>query len=958
MRKETLALLLCLAAFHFEAQVTAPDYTQFVKPMVGTGGHGHTFPGVVLPFGMIQLSPDTRNDGSWDGCGGYHYSDSLIYGFSHTHLSGTGCSDYGDILLQPIMKKPTWDRKTYPAKFSHKTEKTSAGYYSVKFKDDPITVELTTTTRVGFHKYTFAKAGSASVFLDLSHRDRLLEGEIKVVDEKTIEVFRRSEAWAKDQYCYARIEFSKPVKMDKNPKGDRAFFGFPVKKGEIVYVKVAISSVDHEGTRKNMQSELSHWDFEKVKADAKAAWNKELSKIEVKTKNITDQQNFYTALYHCMIHPGLSSDVDMRYRGNDLKVHQGNSDHYTVFSLWDTFRGLHPLFTIIEQKRTNDFINSFLSMYNEFGMMPMWELSGNETYCMIGYHSASVIADALLKGIGNFDTNAVLNALVKSSNINKFGIKKYAQKGYLSVEDEPESVSKTLEYAYDDWCIAQIAKTAKKQDIYNSYMKRSKSWANLYDPQTGFMRPKFNGGWYEPFDPKEVNNHYTEANSWQYSFFVPQNIAALIQESGGESEFEKKLDLLFSTDSKTTGREQADITGLIGQYAHGNEPSHHMAYLYNYVGAPQKTEKLVNKVLHELYKPKPDGLCGNEDCGQMSAWYVLSSMGFYPVTPGMPQYAIGTCLFDEVKINLENGKIFTVKTSRQKPTDFYIGSVNLSNNQFQSQLTFLHHADIMNGGTFEINLVTDPGKSSFGKKQNFLGALQKIVPAPVINSELIFKDSAIVKISTRSVTDKIFYSVNKEPYKIYEKYFSVRATSEIKAYVVRGKDTSALGEGTFNKMKHPDWKISYNYKYNQQYHGGGDEALLDGLYGDANWRRGFWQGFQGKDVEIVIDMGTERKVGTFAASVLQDTRSWIVFPKKVEFFVSMDGKKFDPAVNVMNNIPIDSLDSRTQVLHVTPFIPIKARYVKVVFQQYGKLPEWHPGKGGESFLFIDEIDLK
>jgi predicted alpha-1,2-mannosidase len=950
------SFILVLGFFTFAS--LAQDYAQYVKPMVGTGGHGHTFPGAVLPFGMVQLSPDTRNDGSWDGCGGYHYSDSLIYGFSHTHLSGTGCSDLGDILLMPTMKKPSWDRATFPAKFSHKSEKASAGYYSVKFKDDPITVELTATARVGFHKYTFAKEGSASVFLDLTHRDKLLEGEIKIINEKTVEVYRKSEAWAKNQYVYAHIEFSKAVTVNKNEKGNKAHFGFAVKKGEVVFVKVSISAVDYEGAKKNMESELSHWDFEKTKTEAAASWNEELSKIEVTTKNVNDLENFYTALYHCMIHPSINSDTDLRYRGNDLKIQQGKHDHYTVFSLWDTFRGLHPLFTIIEQKRTNDFINSFLDIYNESGEMPVWELAGNETYCMIGYHSASVIADALSKGIGNFDTLALFNALVKSANANKFGINKYAQKGYLSVEDEPESVSKTLEYAYDDWCIAQIAKSLKKQNEYNLYMKRSKNWTNLYDVETGFMRPRFNGGWLAPFDPFEVNNHFTEANSWQYSFFVPQNIPALIQQAGGQKKFEEKLDLLFSTTNKTTGRSQDDITGLIGQYAQGNEPSHHMAYLYNYVGAPQKTQKIIWKILHEMYKPKPDGLCGNEDCGQMSAWYVLSSMGFYPVCPGTPQYAIGTCLFDEVKINLENGKGFTIITQRQKPDDFYISSASLSNNQFQKEMASLHYRDIMDGGTLKMNFVSDEKNITFGKNKNMLCALQKMMSAPVINAPMIFKDSSTVKISTQSVLDKIYYSLNGGPLKLYENYFSIKTTSAVKAFVVNGRDTSAFSEGTFSKMKHPEWKVSYNYKYNRQYSGGGDEALIDGINGDENWRRGFWQGFQGKDVEMIIDLGKETKVGSFGVSVLQDVKSWIVYPKKVEFFVSIDGKNFKSGANVVNTIQVDSMDSQKQLLNVIPFMPVKARYVKVVMQQYGKLPDWHPGKGEDSFIFVDEIDLK
>ncbi|MGZ3863630.1 MAG: GH92 family glycosyl hydrolase [Bacteroidia bacterium] len=954
MKKQFSILCFCLLTLTFNAQ----DYTRYVKPMIGTGGHGHTFPGAVLPFGMVQLSPDTRNDGSWDGCSGYHYSDSLIYGFSHTHLSGTGCSDLGDIMLMPTMKKPSWDRGSFPAKFSHKNERASAGYYSVKLKDDPITVELTTTKRVGFHKYTFTKEGSASVFLDLTHRDKLLEGEIKIINEKTVEVYRRSEAWAKDQYVYAHIEFSKPVSVSKNEKGNKAHFGFPVKKGEIVLVKVAISSVDYEGAKKNMEAELPHWDFEKVRTEAVAAWNKELGKIEVATKSINDLENFYTALYHCMIHPSLSSDVDMRYRGNDLKIHRAKRDHYTVFSLWDTFRGLHPLFTIIEQKLSNDFINSFLDMYNEFGMMPMWELDGNETYCMIGYHSASVIADALVKEIGDFDTVAALNALVKSANEDKFGIRQYAQKGYLSVEDEPESVSKTLEYAYDDWCISQIARIAKRQDLYNQFTIRSKNWINLYDKETGFMRPRFNGGWLSPFDPREVNNHFTEANSWQYSFFVPQNIPALIQQAGGEKKLEEKLDMLFTTSSKTTGRDQADITGLIGQYAQGNEPSHHMAYLYDFVGAPHKTEKLVWQILHEMYKPKPDGLCGNEDCGQMSAWYVLSSMGFYPVCPGTPSYAIGTCLFDEVKIHMENQKTFTIKAQRQKPGDFYIGSISLSNNQFQKEMTSLHHRDILNGGVLQMNL-TGPDKNlTFGKHKNMLGALQKMVPAPVLNAPMIFKDSTSVKIVAANIFDKIYFKVNNGGYRLYEGPFTVTNTSNIKAYIVNVKDTSAFAEGTFYKMKHPDWKVTCSYGYNKQYNGGGNEALIDGIYGDVNWRKGFWQGFQGKDVEVVIDMGKETEISEATVSVLQDTRSWILYPKKITVSYAGNNKVYTTMSETVNSVAADDMNVQTQKMSCASRSPVKARFLKVVLQQYGKLPEWHPGKGDDSFIFLDEIDVK
>ncbi len=920
--------------------------------MVGTAGHGHTFPGATVPFGMVQLSPDTRNDGSWDGCSGYHYSDSIVYGFSHTHLSGTGCSDYGDILLMPTMKKPSWDRTNFPSKFSHKNEKASAGYYAVKLNDDKIDVELTTTTRTGFHKYTFNSEGSASVFLDLAHRDKLLTGEIKVVDDKTIEVFRSSEAWAKEQYIYARIEFSKPVTVNKNTKGDKALFGFSVKKGESVLVKVAISAVSYDGARKNMESESADWDFEKTKAEAQTLWNKELGKIEVKTKNINDLENFYTALYHCMIHPNINNDVDGQYRGNDLKIHKAKHNHYTVFSLWDTFRGLHPLLTIIDQKRTNDFINTFLDIYNESGMLPVWELAGNETYCMIGYHSASVIADALSKGIGNFDTLALFNALLKSANTDKFGIKQYAQKGYLSVEDEPESVSKTLEYAYDDWCIRQIAIAVKNRKEYEKFNRRAYNWINVFDSQTGFMCPRFNGGWLSPFDPSEVNNHFTEANSWQYSFFVPHDIIGLVNKSGGSKKFERKLDLLFSTNSKTTGREQADITGLIGQYAQGNEPSHHMAYLYNYVSAPKKTEKLVWKILHEMYKPKPDGLCGNEDCGQMSAWFVLSSMGFYQVTPGLPYYSLGTCLFDEVKIHLENGKTFTIKTKKSSPKAFLIESAILNGEKLTTP--FFYHQALMNGSTLELNMSSD--SSSF-RNDNWEANTFDHAEAPVITAPLIFKDSATVKISTTEVIDKIYYSMDNAPYKIYEGYFNISNTTKIKTFVVREKDTSSLAVGTFYKMKHPDWKITYNCKYNKQYTGGGDEALIDGIQGDENWRKGFWQGFQAQDFEVVIDVGKIMDVHGINTSFLQDSRSWIVFPAKVEYLFSTDGITFTSKKEVHSVTPAN--DNTVKTLgYAFSNANYKARYVKIKAFNFGKLPDWHQGKGGDAFIFVDEIDIK
>ena len=599
--KSFLIAFVLLSTTIFQAQ----DFAQHVNPFIGTGGHGHTFPGATLPYGMVQLSPDTRIDGSWDGCGGYHYSDNLIYGFSHTHLNGTGVSDYGDIMLMPTMGEPSLDNKRYSSTFSHANEKASAGFYSVKLDKHNIDVRLTASTRVGFHEYTFNKAGQANIILDLNHRDKLLYGEVRIVNPTTIEILRRSEAWARDQYVYARMEFNAPLKVnlieEENTqntklqgiyKGTKLALSFSklVKKGEKILVKVSLSPTSYEGAKLN-SSEINHWDFEKVKKESETLWNKELSKIQVTSDDKDKLAIFYTALYHTMMQPNIAQDLDGKYRGRDNQIHVTEGfDYYTVFSLWDTFRAAHPLYTLIDKKRTSDYINTFIKQFEQGGRLPVWELASNETDCMIGYHSVSVIADAMAKGITGFDYEKAFEASKASAMRDVLGLDAYKKNGFISMDDEHESVSKTLEYAYDDWCIAQMAQLLNKQEDYQYFMQRSQNWKNLFDWETGFMRPKKNDGWDKPFDPREVNNNFTEGNSWHYSFFVPQDIYGMIEAYGGPEKFEAKLDEMFNSESKTTGREQADVTGLIGQYAHGNEPSHHMAYLYNYVGKPEKTK--------------------------------------------------------------------------------------------------------------------------------------------------------------------------------------------------------------------------------------------------------------------------------------------------------------------------------------------------------------------------------
>ena len=958
MRKVVLVCSLWLAVCGLFAQ--EPDYTQYVNPFIGTGGHGHTFPGATTPFGMVQLSPDTRVDGSWDGCSGYHYSDSVIYGFSHTHLSGTGCSDYGDIMLMPMMGAASFDKKIYSSKYSHKNENASAGYYSVKLLDDDIDVEFTATARVGFHKYTFNKNGRADIILDLRHRDKLLESDVKVIDNKTVEVFRKSEAWAKDQYVYGRIIFSEPFISYYTDDAEMTNFSFLVHDGDSILIKVALSAVDYEGAKKNMETELPGWDFEKVKADAKATWNKELRKIEITGGSKEQLTVFYTALYHCFIQPNIYSDMDFRYRGRDNQIHitQG-FNYYTVFSLWDTFRAWHPLMTIIDRKRSSDFMKTFLAQYEQGGLLPVWELSSNETECMIGYHSVSAIADAVVKGIADYNVNEIFEAMKKSAESpERFGLGAYMAKGFLETEDEHESVSKTLEYCYDDWCIAQVAKKLGKADDYGKYMLRSQGWKNLVDREKHFIRPRKNGGWYEPFDPFEVNNNYTEANAWQYNFFVPHDVQGLIDAFGGIDWFDIKLDELFSSTGAITGREQADISGMIGQYAQGNEPSHHIAYLYGYINKPWKTEQVVQMILTRFYKDSPDGLIGNEDCGQMSAWYVLSALGMYPVCPGNPEFILSAPIFPEAKIHLENGKSFIIKANKVSAKNFYVKGRTLNDSIYKERA--LPYLKIMEGGRLTANMSAQPDYNVFVNadttKKYSPDFSENIVPAPlIIASNAVFRDKMDVEIKHPDKNLKVYSSVDNSKFELQNSKFEIDSSAVIKAYAINDDSKkSSTVTAIFYKMPHSEWKINLISKYSRQYTAGGDDGLIDGLRGSEDWRKGYWQGYQSQDFECVIDLGEEKTITKLSAGFLQDVGAWILFPKKVVIETSKDGKKFSHVVEIENTVP--DRDEKVQVKDFTVEIKKrKTRYVKIKAVNYGKLPSWHPGAGGDAWIFVDEV---
>jgi len=964
-------LILLLSVNISIGQVTEP--AKYVNPFVGTDGHGHTYPGATLPFGMVQLSPDTRLTG-WDGCSGYHYSDSLIYGFTHTALNGTGVSDYGDILLMPVVGEPVFLNHLYASPFQKENEHAEAGYYSVFLNKPGVKAELTTTLRTGHHRYTFPETDQAQIIIDLEHRDRVTESWIKIINDREIQGLRRSSNWAKDMKVYFHIKFSKPfirqgIAIDnilqKNLKkasgtNVKAFVGFNTNENETIEVKVGISAVSAEGARKNLEEENSSYDFNTIKKQAQDIWNKQLNKIVIKSNNEEQLKTFYTALYHTFIQPNTYIDVDSKYRGIDKKIHQSpGHTNYTVFSLWDTYRTWHPLMTILETKRTSDFIKVFLDMYDKGGLLPVWELAANETFCMIGYHSVPVITDAWMKGIRNFDEQKALEAMQNSTMQNHFGLEAYRNHGHIPGNMEHESISKTLEYAYDDWCIAQMAKNMGKDSVYQTYIQRSQFYKNIFDPSTGFMRPKMNGGWISPFDPTKVDWHFTEANSWQYSFYVPQDITGLIELHGGKENFAQQIDELFETTSPISGRDQKDITGIIGQYAQGNEPSHHMAYLYNFVNKPWKTQQRVRQIMDDFYSHLPDGRSGNEDCGQMSAWFVMSAMGFYPVTPGTNEYTIGTPWLPEATIHLENGNQFKITAQNVSKENLYIQSVEL--NEKPHPFSYITHEIILKGGHLHFVMGPEPNKNWASNDKHIPVthiADEPVLPVPVIKSrEQRFKEPVRVSIQTMMKDCKIYYTLNgSEPDKnatLYNEPFFIDETLEINAIAWH----KTLGysfpvKATFIKLDF-DKDIEILTTYNSSYDAGGPEGLIDGIRGPVNWRLGGWQGYQDTDFEAIIDLGKVKPINRLAAGFMQDTRSWILMPKKVEFWVSDDKKDFKLAATIEHNIADDNMDIIIKDLEAN--VDINARYIKIVAHNYGNMPSWHLGTGSPAFIFVDEV---
>ncbi len=949
MKRLVLLVLIIAATSACAQKKSLKEYTQYVNPMVGTGGHGHTFPGATLPFGMVQLSPDTRIDGSWDGCSGYHNSDSFIYGFSHTHLSGTGCSDYGDFNFMPtFVTKPikpiTSEGKLYYT-FDRKTESASPGYYTVTLNNG-IKVELSATTRAGIQKYTYKNKGYAWITLDLNHRDILIEGLITEIDKQTFSGFRRSKAWAEDQLVYFYTKINKQadaVYVVKDSSGTyRMHLGYWVNAGESILVRTAISSVDEKGAQNNLENELNHWDFKLVKQQANAAWNTELNRIKAYGGTLTEKQNFYTALYHCMIHPNIMNDVDGRYRGRDKQVHKAEGfNYYTVFSLWDTYRALHPLLNIIDKKRSHDFIMTFKAQYEQSGRLPMWELWGNETNCMIGFHSVSVIWNAYLNNVITKQELAdIYPAVYAEAMNNRTGLDKFREKGFLSIEDESESVSKTLEYAFNMHCVARIAFILGKPEDEQKFEQYSQAWKNLKDVKTGFMVPRSNGGWIKDYDPAQVNNHFTEANAWQYTFAVQH-------ENGAVFGNYNLLSKLFNTSPKTSGREQADITGLIGQYAHGNEPSHHVAYLFNDIDS---TQKYVKQICKDFYHPTPDGLIGNEDCGQMSAWYVFSAMGFYPADPSSIEMVFGNMLFDSVRFVQGDGSAVIHK--------------NLTKSSVLKNKPFVRSNDCMLGEEVYYWGYDFPRDGAIEDEKNC------VISAPIINANSeVFNGSQKITIEANNIymkprTDSRFYYTldgtkpdkNSKEYTIGDTLL-ISQSCLLKVIEIDSRSfVSQPAIARFYKYSN-DYSITYNCVYNKQYTAGGDKGLIDGLKGDIDWRKGRWQGYQGQNFEVIIDLKKVMEIDTIEVGFMEDRRSWIFYPRFVEVFGSIDGVNYESitAGDYLNTYEKEMFTSRDPFLFKIK--KSNLRYIKVFAENYGKLPAWHPGAGGDAFIFVDEIEI-
>lgn len=979
---------------------------QYVDPFIGTDAHGHTFPGATTPFGMVQLSPDTDTEG-WDWCSGYHSGDSSIIGFSHTHLSGTGGADLGDILLMPGTGPVKFEPGTkadpdagYRSRFSHKSEKARAGYYSVYLDDPRVKAELTATPHTGVHRYTFGSTTNQHIIIDLRHgiQDNVHSAAFRQVDDHTIEGWRRSNGWAADHTVFFRAEFSEPIREIKaridsadtvgieSGEGERVVLAvFPGDHSKELEVRVGISPVSLDGAAANLAAEASGRKFDKLADAAGESWNRELSKVEVSGGSDEDKKIFYTALYHAFTAPYLFTDVDGHYRGADGEVHAAASadalPNYTLYSTWDTFRALHPLLTLVQPEVNQAVVRSMLRYYEQTGRLPVWDLHMNENNCMIGYHSVPIIADAYLKGQLPDSLGALaLEAMVQSAMQDGYGgLPYYRQLGYLPSDKENNSVSKAVEYAYDDWCIAQMAKALGKDSLYNVFIRRAQYYKNHFDPQDGFFKGRSSTGqFHAPFDPSEISilgqGDFTEGNAWHYRFFVPQDVNTHIEMLGGDSAYMAAIDAMFDAPS-TEADHSPDVSGLIGQYAHGNEPSHQVAYLYSFAGAPWRTQERVAEIKRTMYTSARDGLCGNEDCGQMSAWYVLSAMGFYPVTPGSGIYVLGTPTFKKTVIRLPEGKKFTIeaKDLTANGKNLYIQSAELDGEPYTR--SYITHDLIEKGGRLVLHMGDRPNKEIGAAETD--RPVSRIPEDKALTSErmlegIVFEpyleDSLQVFGPTVTVHPRLFRAQPGTRVVYTTDGSEPKASSAVAGAggIVLTRDTdlklravaphgrmSNVKEYRFYKSVLGGAKVMLEKEPSAPYANGGAAALVDYAMGGNSYIRPQWVGFNGDNLAGVIDMGRVRSLSHVGFNAANEPGSWIVLPRDAIFEFSTDG------VHYVRPVAITTAGSRTAGSGAHYFgtaIPggVQARYIRFVIRN-GELPDWHIGKGNPSWMFVDEI---
>lgn len=932
---------------------------------------------------MVQLSPDTRLEG-WDGCGGYHDTDSLIYGFSHTHLQGTGVSDYGDILVMPCTQYrdgETW-RDKYKSAFAKSTEQGHAGYYAVHLDDHGILAELTTTPRVGIHRYTLDEPDTLTWIVDLDHRDELVHYSIEPRGTRMLVGHRVSQNWAEEQHVYFAMAFDRDFEwgdqLGEITKVDTLEDGSLVQEMSMVPVFVAdfgvlselnvhvgLSFCDIEGAIQNLEREVDGFDFDRHRSECESQWDEQLGRIRIEGGTQDERTTFYTALYHATTVPNVASDVDGRYRGTGLKVHQlapGQGEHYSVFSLWDTYRALHPLLAWIEPNRTRDMVQTMLRMYEDGGQLPVWELAANYTGCMIGYHSVPVIVDAEQWGVDGWDPDLALEAMVQAADSMHLGLDAYAALGYIPSDHEHESVSKTLEYAFDDACISRYAAAHNRPELAVRFAKRAASWQNLVHPETGFIQAKRKGAWVEGFDPREVNFNFTEANGWQYLFAPAHDVSGQRDILGGDEGYLQRLDDLFSAPIQTTGRIQPDISGLIGQYAHGNEPSHHVAYLASYAGDPGATASRVSQLCREMYANAPDGLCGNEDCGQMSAWFVWSALGMYPVTPGSGEVVLGSPMFKRAVIQPDGASTATdIRARGLNARAKCITGIRWHDAQGDSSpmlsRSFVPVRDLVEGGTLELHMASKPN-DAFGRaaqdRPTSAWEADGFVAVPSITAPRTFqKDAATFKLDHLRDEVRLEWSLDLgTTWNAYTEPVEVHETTYLLARSISNKDTSAVVTHVMLKVDHP-WALTLETPPDNQYAAGGDQALIDGLQGGNDFRTGEWQGFWGEECVATLDLGNVESVNRIEVRALQDIKPWIWSPRRVLFSASEDGRDFDVVSMAQSTLSED--DNTVQIETFVCDVPVNTRYLRVEAEGRGPIPEWHLGRGNDRWMFLDEI---